>query len=145
MYICTTVKKNPGSLTPQRFMLIRGLTNVNETCEAPTRNPEMQTCKSLKPILDGQSLANQGALYYPHLPVPYIIPTYTYIYIYIHDIWNQGSIVTWYIGLPGSLVPNRLGTGRWGLPSQTMHYSGEIAQNDHTFVSIYHLIPILIL
>ena len=72
MYIYTTVKKNPGSLTPQRFMLIRGLTNVNETCEAPTRNPEMQTCKSLKPILDGQSLANQGALYYPHLPVPYV-------------------------------------------------------------------------
>ena len=29
-------------------------------------------------------------------------------------ILNQGLIVTWYIGLPGSLVPNIYGTGRWG-------------------------------
>ena len=87
-------------------MLSTGLTNVNETCEAPTRNPEMQTCKSLKPILDGQNLATQGSLYYPHVPVASSLHIYVYIYIYIYDIWNQGSIVTWYIGLPGSLVPN---------------------------------------
>ena len=55
-------------------------------------------CRMLLTLLDHWTMAAEGKFCVqstncPHLPVPYIYISYIYVYI-----WNQGSIVTWYIG-----------------------------------------------
>ena len=94
---------------------------------------------------------------YPHLPVSYIYSIYIYrgflkwwyptamgfptkhdhfgFFLGYHHlrkhpyIRNQVSIATWYIGSPGSLVPNITGTRRSWYSLPTSHFSWAIYLN----------------